>query len=53
MIVIVDASEAIERFTESVLPLVEGGLVTVEDVQVRHYARHPRDEENEGGEGRS
>jgi PII-like signaling protein len=40
MIVIVDAAEAVERFVESVLPLVEGGLVTVEDVDVRHYSQH-------------
>lgn len=40
-VVIVDTAEAVERFVESVLPLVEGGLVTVEDVDVRHYSRHP------------
>jgi PII-like signaling protein len=48
MIVIVDAADAVERFVESVLPLVEGGLVTVEDVDVRHYSRHPA--ERAGGE---
>ena len=40
-IVMVDAAEAVERFVESVLPLVEGGLVTVEDVEVLHYSHHP------------
>lgn len=47
MIVIVDAADAVERFVEAVLPLVEGGLVTVEDVEVRHYSQHPP----EGGPG--
>ncbi len=40
-IVMVDAAESIERFLESVLPMVEGGLVTLEDVEVRHYSGHP------------
>ena len=47
MIVIVDGAEAIERFVESILALVEGGLITVEDVEVRHYSHH-----RESGEGR-
>lgn len=41
IITIVDRAEAVEGFVEQVLPLVEGGLVTVEDVDVRHYVRHP------------
>jgi PII-like signaling protein len=50
MIVVVDSAEAIERFIESVLPLVEGGLVTVEDVEVRHYSRHPPEAAGGGAE---
>ena len=42
MIVIVDTAEAVGGFVESILPLVEGGLVTVEDVEVLHYSRHPQ-----------
>ncbi|HEX4865819.1 MAG TPA: DUF190 domain-containing protein, partial [Acidimicrobiales bacterium] len=42
VIVIVDTAEAIEGFVESILPLVEGGLVTVEDVDVLHYSGHPQ-----------
>lgn len=41
IVTIIDTAESVERFVEQVLPLVEGGLVTVEDVEVRHYARHP------------
>lgn len=41
IVTIVDSADAVERFVEQVLPLVEGGLVTVEDVEVRHYVRHP------------
>lgn len=40
VVTIVDTADAIERFLDQVLPLVEGGLVTVEDVEVRHYVRH-------------
>ena len=40
VVTIVDGADAIERFVGQVLPLVDGGLVTVEDVEVRHYARH-------------
>jgi PII-like signaling protein len=43
-IIIVDSAPAIEALAEQVLELVEGGLVTVEDVDVLHYVRHPRDE---------
>lgn len=42
-IVIVDRAEAIEPFVADILELVEGGLVTVEDVDVLHYVRHPDD----------
>lgn len=41
IVTIVDRADAVERFVDQVLPLVEGGLVTVEDVDVRHYVRHP------------
>jgi PII-like signaling protein len=41
-IVIVDRGEAIEEFVEQLDELVDGGLVVVEDVDVRHYARHDR-----------
>jgi len=41
VVTIVDSADAVERFVEQVLPLVEGGLVTVEDIDVRHYVRHP------------
>ncbi|HET6917135.1 MAG TPA: DUF190 domain-containing protein [Acidimicrobiales bacterium] len=40
IVTIVDTADAVERFLEQVLPLVGGGLVTVEDVEVRHYVRH-------------
>lgn len=40
IVTIIDSSEAVERFVEQVLPLVGGGLVTVEDIEVRHYVRH-------------
>jgi len=40
IVTIVDTSDAVERFLEQVLPLVGGGLVTVEDIEVRHYVRH-------------
>jgi len=40
IVTIVDASDAVERFLEQILPLVGGGLVTVEDIEVRHYVRH-------------
>ena len=34
-------TDAIAAFTEQLHELVEGGLVTVEDVEVLRYARHP------------
>lgn len=40
VVTIVDSAEAVEKFLEQVLPLVGGGLVTVEDIEVRHYVRH-------------
>ena len=40
-IVIIDRAEAIDAFARDTLELVEGGLVTVEDVEVLHYVRHP------------
>ena len=40
IVTIVDTADAVERLLEQVLPLVRGGLVTVEDVEVRHYVRH-------------
>lgn len=40
IVTIVDTAEAVERFLDQVLSLVEGGLVTVEDIEVRHYVRH-------------
>ena len=40
IVTIIDTAEAVERFVEQVLPLVGGGLVTVEDIEVRHYVRH-------------
>jgi uncharacterized protein len=52
MIVMVDAADSIERFLESVLPMVEGGLVTVEDVEVRHYSGHPLGDDWKPGEDR-
>ena len=50
IVVMVDAADSIERFLESVLPLVEGGLVTVEDVDVRHYSGHPVEDASNPGE---
>ncbi len=41
-IVIVDAAGAIETFADQLHDLVEGGLVTVEDVEVLRYVHHPR-----------
>jgi PII-like signaling protein len=40
-IVIVDSAEAIEAFSLQLHELVEGGLVTVEDVEVLRYVHHP------------
>ena len=40
IVTIVDTADAVERLLEQVLPLVRGGLVTIEDVEVRHYVRH-------------
>lgn len=40
-VVIVDSAPAIDAFVPQILELVEGGLVTVEDVEVLHYVRHP------------
>ena len=40
-IVMVDSADAIEAFAGQLHELVEGGLVTVEDVEVLRYARHP------------
>ena len=53
IIVMIDTAESIERFVESVLPLVEGGLVTVEDVDVRHYSGHPVEDDSNPGDDRS
>ena len=44
IVTIVDTADAVERFLEQVLPLVRGGLVTVEDIEVRHYVRHQEDD---------
>ena len=41
-VVIVDRAQAIEDFVEQLDELVEGGLVVVEDVDVRRYTRHDR-----------
>jgi PII-like signaling protein len=41
-IVMVDSAAAIEALAEQLLELVEGGLVTVEDVEVLRYGRDPR-----------
>lgn len=40
-IVIIDAAAAVDGFTEDLLELVEGGMVTIEDVEVLHYVQHP------------
>ena len=40
-IVIVDTAPAIEAFAGQLHELVEGGLVTVEDVEVLRYVHHP------------
>jgi PII-like signaling protein len=40
-IVIIDTEAAIQAFVDQALDLVEGGLVTIEDVEVLHYVRHP------------
>lgn len=42
-IVIVDRAEPIDAFVADILELVEGGLVTIEDVEVLHYVRHQDD----------
>ena len=42
-LVIVDTAEAVEAFLAQVADLVEGGLVTIEDVEVRAYVAHHRD----------
>ena len=42
-IVIVDGAEAVMAFADEILELVEGGLITVEDVEVLHYVKHQRD----------
>ena len=47
VVTVVDSAEAVERFLDQVLPLVGGGLVTVEDVEVRHYMH--RQESDPGG----
>jgi PII-like signaling protein len=39
-IVIVDSAQAIEGFAEQLHELVEGGLVTIEDVEVLRYVHH-------------
>ncbi len=44
-IVIIDSDAAIGRFAEEVAGLVEGGVVTIEDVEVLRYSRHPPGEE--------
>lgn len=44
-IVIIDSAPAIDGFIDQMLELVQGGLVTVEEVEVLHYVRHP---ENRG-----
>src|SRR5579863_5659945 len=40
-IVIVDSADSVQGFASEILELVEGGLVTIEDVEVLHYVRHP------------
>src|SRR5579862_4725532 len=40
-IVIIDSAAAVESFSAQILELVQGGLVTVEDVDVLHYVDHP------------
>jgi uncharacterized protein len=42
-IVIIDSEAAISGFAEEISALVEGGVVTVEDVEVLRYSRHSRD----------
>jgi uncharacterized protein len=44
-IVIIDSEAAIAGFVEEISGLIEGGVVTVEDVEVLRYSRHSRDEE--------
>jgi hypothetical protein len=44
-IVIIDSAAAISAFLEEILELVQGGVVTLEDVEVLHYVNHPRHEE--------
>ena len=44
-IVMIDSADAISRFAPEVAGLIEGGVVTIEDVEVLRYSRHPRDEE--------
>jgi PII-like signaling protein len=53
VVTIVDHAAAVERFVEQILPLVQGGLVTVEDVDVRHYVRHSEDDRSEPREPKS
>ncbi|HUJ65218.1 MAG TPA: DUF190 domain-containing protein [Acidimicrobiales bacterium] len=43
-IVIIDSEAAVGGFAEEISGLVEGGVVTVEDVEVLRYSRHARDE---------
>jgi hypothetical protein len=43
LIVIVASAEAVDAFAAEVLELVEGGLVTVEDVEVLRYVHHARE----------
>lgn len=41
-VVVVDRAEAIDAFAEQILDLVDGGLVTLEDVTVIRHAAHER-----------
>jgi PII-like signaling protein len=45
-IVIVDLAEAIERFATQLDDLIDGGLVTVDDVTVVRYVGHDRGEDD-------
>jgi uncharacterized protein len=44
-IVLIDSDDAIARFAAEIAGLVEGGVITIEDVEVLRYSGHARDEE--------
>jgi PII-like signaling protein len=50
-IVIVDHATAITAFAEQIIELVEGGLVTIEDVEVLRYVKHDQPSEARPGPG--